>query len=109
MAGKRQVANRTERPNKEMKLTSVERIGRSQLISRVRRTVAGTRGYGHPTHKHTHARGGLVEVSFSMKPTPYVRSKYGLPFGAISTAPPGSVGGYAVTVTLAVFPLTVPL
>jgi hypothetical protein len=35
----------TTLPNKEMKLTSVERIGRSQLISGVRRTVEMARGW----------------------------------------------------------------
>ena len=48
---------------------------------------------GQPTHRQAHPRGGFVEVSFSINPTPYVRSKYELPFGAMSTAPPGSDGG----------------
>jgi hypothetical protein len=36
----------TRPPNKEMKLTSVEHIGRSQLISGVRRTYPGSRETG---------------------------------------------------------------
>jgi hypothetical protein len=35
-----QYVKRIEPSNKEMKLTSAERIGRSQLISSVRRTIA---------------------------------------------------------------------
>ena len=38
------------RPNKGMKLTSVEPIGRSQLIPGVLRTIVGTRG-GEPVSK----------------------------------------------------------
>jgi hypothetical protein len=37
-------------PNKGMKLTSVERIERSQLIPGVRRTVAERRETLHDTH-----------------------------------------------------------
>ncbi len=42
------MAGKQQRPNKEMKLTSAEHVGRSQLISSVRRTSSKQNHGGVP-------------------------------------------------------------